>query len=119
MADVVSRYLSFLGAGTGEDIAGLFAADAVVEDPVGGQVLQGRDALTSFYSRVTAAENSAELLTMRMAGNSAAFHFRVVTTTEDQVITIEPIDVITFDDHGLITGLRAHWSAEDVHTVTR
>ncbi|ASR02268.1 nuclear transport factor 2 family protein [Gordonia rubripertincta] len=64
MADVVSRYLSFLGAGTGEDIAGLFAADAVVEDPVGGQILQGRDALTSFYSRVTAAENSAELLTL-------------------------------------------------------
>ncbi|MFI9531776.1 hypothetical protein ACIG56_00910 [Nocardia fusca] len=37
---------------------------------------------------------------------STTFHMRVVTTTPEQVVTIEPIDVMTCNDEGLITSTR-------------
>ncbi|WP_368655912.1 hypothetical protein [Rhodococcus sp. 1168] len=54
------------------------------------------------------------LLTVRVAGHCAAFHFRVVTETGDQTITIEPIYIMTFDDQARITSIRAFWSEDDV-----
>lgn len=35
----------------------------------------------------------------------------------DQVVAIEPIDVMTFNDEGLITSTRAYWSPADVITA--
>ncbi|SLI41289.1 Steroid Delta-isomerase [Mycobacteroides abscessus subsp. abscessus] len=51
---------------------------------------------------------------MRVAGDSAAFAFRVVTETGDQRITIDPIDVMTFDEQARITSMRAYWSPDDI-----
>ncbi|PXW30335.1 UNVERIFIED_CONTAM: steroid delta-isomerase [Williamsia faeni] len=113
----VSQYISFLDAGTAEAIADLYAPDATLEDPVGTEPRRGRDDIRSFYSKISSSGIAAELITMRVSGNSAAFHFRVTTTTADQVITIEPIDVMTFDNDGLITSMRAFWSPIDVHTI--
>lgn len=48
---------------------------------------------------------------------STTFHMRVVTTTPGQVVTVEPIDVMTFNDEGLITSTRASWSPADVVTT--
>src|SRR5699024_6668248 len=52
---------------------------------------------------------STELLTLRIAGDTAAFHFRVTTRHAGGASVIEPIDVMTFDDAGLITSMRAVW----------
>lgn len=38
---------------------------------------------------------------------------RVVTETGSRTTTIEPIDVMTFDEDARITGMRAFWSPED------
>ncbi|WP_435832013.1 hypothetical protein [Nocardia rhamnosiphila] len=35
----------------------------------------------------------------------------------DQVVTIEPMDVMTFDDDGLITSMRAYWGPADAITT--
>ncbi|WP_457590086.1 hypothetical protein [Gordonia aurantiaca] len=59
-------------------------------------------------------ETTAELLTLRAAGREAAFRFRVTTSLPDRTIVIEPIDVMAFDDHGLITSMRAFWAPADV-----
>ena len=113
----VSQYVSLLGTGTADAIAGLYAPDATLEDPVGSEPLLGVDNIRAFYSRMDGTSSTADLITVRVAGNSAAFHFRVATTTANAVITIEPIDVMTFDDQGRITSMRAFWSPNDVHTV--
>ncbi len=59
-------------------------------------------------------DQTAELLTIRVAGNSAAFHFRTVSKVGGQTYVMEPIDVMTFDDDAKITSTRAYWAQEDM-----
>jgi steroid delta-isomerase len=110
----VVRYLDAVANGTSADIAALYAEDATLEDPVGTEPKTGREQIAAFYGALDGADIRTELLTVRVAGNTAAFHFRVVTDTGDQTITIEPIDVMTFDDQARITSMRAIWSPADM-----
>ncbi len=111
---VVSQYLDAVGDETAADVAELYADEATLEDPVGSERLVGRAAIEKFYGALDGARIKTELLALRVAGNSAAFHFRVITETREQTITIEPIDIMTFDDHGRITNMRAFWSQDDI-----
>lgn len=117
MTAKVSEYISLLGNGTAKEIGALYGESATLEDPVGGGTRSGRAEITAFYSALDNVSTTAELIAVRVAGNSAAFHMRVVTTTPEQVVTIEPIDVMTFNDEGLITSTRAYWSPADVVTT--
>ncbi|WP_040836019.1 nuclear transport factor 2 family protein [Nocardia brevicatena] len=110
----VAEYVRRVGTGTSADIAALYAEDATVEDPVGSPARRGRADIADFYSALDPVDITAELLTVRVSGDTAAFHMRVTTTAGDLVTTIEPIDVMTFDEHGLITSMRAIWSPGDV-----
>ena len=47
-----ARYLALVATGTADEIADLYASDAVLEDPVGSPPLQGRDAIRAFYATV-------------------------------------------------------------------
>lgn len=110
----VVRYLDAIANGTSVDVAALYADDATLEDPAGTEPKVGREQIAEFYAALDGVSNTTELLTVRVAGNTAAFHFRVVTATGDQTITIEPIDVMTFDDDARITSMRAIWSPADM-----
>lgn len=116
---VVSEYLARISTGTSETIAALYAVDATLEDPVGSEPRTGRPAIADFYRGLDDVETSAELITVRIAGYTAAFHFRVTTTLPGTVVVVDPIDVMTFDDDGLITSMRAIWSPEDTTMTPR
>lgn len=45
----VNRHLELASQGRADDIAELYAADGTVEDPVGGEVHIGRQAIRGFY----------------------------------------------------------------------
>jgi len=112
---VVTRYLDLIAhARTGAEIAALYAPDATVEDPVGSPARKGRDEIAAFYEVLTGRQRSTQLLALRIAGDEAAFHFRVVSGSGAERSTIEPIDVMSFDAEGQITSMRAFWSPEDV-----
>ncbi|GAA4616966.1 SgcJ/EcaC family oxidoreductase [Saccharopolyspora hordei] len=113
--DVVARYVEGLASGNAADVAALYAPEATLEDPVGSGVHRGRDAITAFYADVERVRMRTDLLAVRVAGDSAAFHFRVRTELPDGAVEVEPIDVMTFDEDGRITSMRAFWSPEDVH----
>ncbi|UYP18415.1 nuclear transport factor 2 family protein [Rhodococcus sp. Z13] len=110
----VHAYLDAVAAGVAADIAALYADDATLEDPAGSEPHVGRAAIAEFYNGVEGTENNTELLTLRISGSTAAFHFRVVTKAGGQTYEIEPIDVMTFDEDGRITSMRAVWAPEDV-----
>jgi steroid Delta-isomerase len=114
IADTVNRYISLVAKGGADDIAELFADDATVEDPVGGEVHIGRQAIRGFFSATDGLERECELVTLRVAGNEAAFHFRLTVIAGEHRMLIEPIDVMAFDDDGKVTAMKAYWSADNV-----
>jgi len=114
IADTVNRYISLVAKGTADDIAALYADDATVEDPVGGEVHIGRQAIRGFYSATDGLERECELVTLRVAGNEAAFQFRLTIKAGNGGMLIEPIDVMVFGDDGKVTAMKAYWSADHV-----
>ncbi|WP_020500863.1 nuclear transport factor 2 family protein [Sciscionella marina] len=113
----VRDYLDAVANGTSADIAAHYTENATLEDPVGSPEYQGRAVIQEFYSTIAGTRRQTELLAIRVADNSAAFHFRIRTETPDGTSEIEPIDVMTFDEDGHITGMRAYWSPDDLRTL--
>ncbi|MCW2773401.1 MAG: nuclear transport factor 2 [Nocardioides sp.] len=112
--EVVDRYVELVGSGTSDEIVALYADGATVEDPVGSDVLSDRDAIRAFYAGLDGLEKDTRMVTVRIAGGAAAFHFEMVTHVGEQTYTVTPIDVMTFDDDGLITSMRAFWGDADM-----
>ncbi|MET0453824.1 MAG: nuclear transport factor 2 family protein [Mycobacterium sp.] len=107
----VNRYIELVSKGTADEIADLFASDATVEDPVGGgEIHIGRQAIHGFFANVAGLEREAELVTLRVAGNEAAFQFWIKVGGA----LIEPIDVMVFNDAGEVQAMKSYWSPESV-----
>ncbi|BBX31316.1 steroid delta-isomerase [Mycolicibacterium mageritense DSM 44476 = CIP 104973] len=117
ITQTVHRYLDLVATGSADDIAALYADDATVEDPVGGEVHIGRSAIRGFYANVENVKAKAELVTLRVAGHEAAFHFRLTLDFDGSGMVIEPIDVMVFDSEGKIASMKAYWSQADVTPV--
>ena len=111
---VVRRYLELVGGGTADEIADLFADDATVEDPVGGEVHIGRRAIHGFYKNIESLPRRTELITLRVAGHEAAFLFAITVGPEGGRMRIEPIDVMNFNADGKVASMKAYWSPADV-----
>lgn len=110
----VQQYVDLVAHGSAADIVALYAEGATVEDPVGSEVRTTRESIAEFYAGLEGLEQEARLLHARVAGSEAAFAFELVTRAGDQTYTLAPIDVMTFDDDGRITAMRAFWSGEDM-----
>jgi steroid delta-isomerase len=111
----VNRYLELVAKGQADDIAALYADDATVEDPVGGEVHIGRQAIRGFYANVLGVKCETDVVTLRALGNEAAYFWRLtVDLGEGGSMTIEIISVMTFDDEGKIASMKAYWGPENV-----
>ena len=76
ITNAVNRYLELVANGTADEIAGLYADDATVEDPVGGgEVHIGRQAIHGFYKNIENIPRATELHSLRVCGHEAAFMF--------------------------------------------
>ncbi|PTR25694.1 steroid delta-isomerase [Rhodococcus sp. OK519] len=112
----VESYIKAVATGTADDVLALYAEGATVEDPVGTPVRATRESIHEFYAIIEPFDQEAELVTLRIAANTAAFHFRLITKMGDQTIEIAPIDIMEFDDDGKIVSMRAVWGQEDMIT---
>lgn len=114
ITETVNRYIELVATGRADDLVELFSSDATVEDPVGGEVHIGRQAIHGFYSAIENLDRQTELVTLRVAGSEAAFLFHLTINTGEQLLRIEPIDVMAFGDDGKITAMKAYWSAANI-----
>ncbi len=114
ITDTVNRYIELVAKGSADDLVELYADDATVEDPVGGEVHIGHQAIHGFYSALDNLQRECELVTLRVAGNEAAFQFRLTIKAGNGGMVIEPIDVMVFGDDGKVTAMKAYWSADNV-----
>jgi steroid delta-isomerase len=115
ITQTVTRYLELLAKGQADAIADLYATDATVEDPVGGEVHIGRQAIHGFYSNVPGTNNETEVVTLRALGNEAAFFWRLtVDLGEGGKMSIEIISVMTFDEDAKIASMKAYWGPDNI-----
>ncbi len=114
ITQAVNRYIETMAKGRADDLVDFFADDATLEDPVGGEVHIGRQAIHGFYANVEDLNRESELVTLRVAGNEAAFLFRLTVDYRENRMRIEPIEVQVFDENTKITSMKAYWSPADV-----
>lgn len=112
--EVVDEYVRLVESGTAAEIVALYADAATVEDPVGSDVLVGAEAIRGFYATLEGLDKVTRLHTLRVAGGEAVFHFEIATTADGVTYTVAPIDVMTFEDNGKISSMRAYWGDADM-----
>ena len=88
IGQVVDDYVRLVGTGTADEIVALYAADATVEDPVGTDVRTGPAAIREFYAGLEGLQQETRLITARIAGGEASFHFEIVTRVGDKTYTL-------------------------------
>jgi steroid Delta-isomerase len=113
----VNRYIELVAKGGADELTALYAEDATIEDPIGSDVRRGRAAVHEFYAAFENLRRESELVSLRVAGNEAAFLWRLTLTTGDDRTRIEPISLMTFDDDAKITSMRAFWSPADLKVL--
>jgi len=115
ITETVNRYLECAGKGAVDDTVDLYTPDATVEDPVGGEVHIGREAIRGFYSGLAGrGQFETEVVTLRALGHEAAFFWRLTMKVGDGGIRIEIISVMTFDSDAKITSMKAYWTPENI-----
>jgi steroid delta-isomerase len=112
--ETIRAYVDHIGAGAVDKVVALFAENATVEDPVGTEVRTTPESIREFYTVIDGAAQSATLGLVKVSGGQAAFSFDLHMKRGDRSYTISPIDVMTFDDDGRITSMRAFWSDTDL-----
>ena len=123
MKQAMQAYIDAFNRVDPDAIVALYAEDATVEDPVGSPPKVGRKAIAEFYAY--AIKSGAKL---RLAapirgshGNSAAMAFDVELNMPQGDKTaralISVIDVMTFNDAGQFSSMRAFWGPGDMELL--
>ena len=104
----VRQYVDAVGQQDLDATLALFAEDARQEDPVGSPANVGRDAIRTFFERAYRGAFGTSLTgPLLVTGDHAAVHFTIEVPTKADPIVVRVVDLIRFDDAGLIADLRA------------
>ncbi|WP_336335111.1 nuclear transport factor 2 family protein [Pseudomonas putida] len=106
---LMQRYVELVDAGDIEGILAMYAEDATVEDPVGQAPLHGIEAIAAFYRQGLGAVEVSATLTgpvRATCDGQGAMPFRVDFGER----SLEVIDVMAFDERGLVRSMKAYWS---------
>jgi len=99
-----------------EAIAGRFAEDGQLEDPVGTPLRRGRSAIADYWRKglcAVARKVEIQTVTALPAGTSIAAHWRMTAHAEDgRVAEADGIDVLQFDARGLILRAEGYWDQQ-------
>jgi steroid delta-isomerase len=113
----VDAYCAAFSAGDRAGYVGLFADDGWIEDPVGTPRLTGHDAIGGFFDQSSAMADSIELRRtgpVRAAAGEGAFPMQARPSIGGTTFVVDIIDVMTFDDAGKITTMRAFWDPAEM-----
>ena len=120
ITETIDRYLACMSVADKDGWLALFHEDAIVEDPVGTPPNEGREALATFFDMVQGMSDSMDLVRsgpVRIAGNEAAVPFQARPVVGGTPMTVDIIDVFTFDDDGAIVGMRAFWDPTEMWVI--
>lgn len=121
ITEVFEQYAQLMSAGDTEGIVALYASDAVMRDPVTGPAYRGHDEIRAWYQK--SFDNNGGHIDMtldgavRVAGRSGAAALTAVAGNGSTTIRVETLDVMEFDDAGLIVRMDAYWGPTNVHAT--
>lgn len=110
LVEVCDRYVELLTACDADGIMELYAPDCWIEDPVGSERKVGHDVIRAFYAGMADLPIRASMTRIGpvcVSAGEAAFQFRIDIDLGETVIKMTSTDVMTFDDEGRITSMRA------------
>ena len=116
----VTDYFNAIYAGEPAAVVARFTEDAVIEDPVGGPVRAGREAVEEFVALVIASEMKVSVGTLVAAqdGTQAAVAlsatFRDTLDENGRQVGVNAIAVFEVADDARIRRLRVYWGISDV-----
>lgn len=93
-----------------------FAADGVLEDPVGTPPLQGSAAISAYITASITAFSamSYKIQDINVCGHEAAVNWKVqLKTTAGKKLTIDGMGVFNFNPDGKLQSVREFWDIED------
>jgi len=109
----VEQYVAAVGRQDLEATLALFAEDARQEDPVGTAANVGHDAIRAFFEKAYRGSFATTLTgPLLVTGDHAAVHFTIEVPTGpvgsgSDPLVVRVVDMIRFDDDGLIAELCA------------
>ena len=107
---IVEAYVAAYNSKDLEGILRLYAADAIMEDPIGDPPARGHEAIAALYR--AGFEMGVQLeLDGRIRGAEGAVIFPLCASTSGRRIYI--IDLFELDSEGRIARMRAYWSRDD------
>jgi steroid delta-isomerase len=113
----VDSYCAAFTAGDQGGYVDQFAPDGWLEDPVGSPRREGHDSIAAFFAESHALAESIELRRtgpVRVAAGEAAFPMQARPVLGGTTFVVDIIDVMTFDDTGKITTMRAFWDPAEM-----
>ena len=113
----VEAYCASFTKGDQAAYVDLFASDAWIEDPVGTPRYEGRQAIGGFFAQSSSMAESIELRQtgpVRVAAGECAFPMQARPDIGGTTFVVDIIDVMTFDDDGKITTMRAFWDPAEM-----
>jgi steroid delta-isomerase len=111
---VVHSYAEMMCKSDIDGILALYAEDATVEDPAGGEIQRGKEALRNFYSLAAPALQVELNGPICVSGAQCAFLVLAEFTMGEVKRYLDATDVFTFDDDGKITSMRAFWDPSEM-----
>jgi steroid delta-isomerase len=104
----VREYVDAVGRQDLDATLALFAEDARQEDPVGTPANVGREAIRDFFEKAYRGSFATALTgPLLVTGDHAAVHFTIEVPTGADPLVVRVVDLIRFDEDGLIAELRA------------
>ena len=92
----------------------------MVADPIHEPAHVGTDAIRAFF---TGTHQMADKLDLQLTGpvravdRYVAFPMRAVSTIGESKVAVDIIDVMTFEDNGLIGDMKAYWDPAAITPV--
>lgn len=116
----VDAYCAAFTAGDRDAYVALFADDAWIEDPVGSGRHEGSAAIAAFFEQMSGMADAIELRRtgpVRVAAGEGAWPLQARPSMGGTQMVVDIIDVMTFDDAGKITTMRAFWDPAEMRPV--
>ena len=121
MRDAVLTYFASFANADVDTIVGLFADNAVVEDPIGHARMEGIDAIRGFFTGGFAYVGGGYSFVpegnVRIAANHAACAAIATCDNADPPFRLETMDVMTFDEAGKIVAMKAYWGPANMQSL--